>query len=76
MKYLRRIAAMVIGVVFFAALVISVGMIFAVKNINVTLISYADDCAASYIEAKQSLKFIKGEIILFINKNDHKNSKT
>ena len=36
MKYLRRIAVMVIGVVFFAALVISVGMIFAVKNINVS----------------------------------------
>lgn len=70
MKYLRRIAAMVIGVVFFAALVISVGMIFAVKNINVTLISYADDCAASYIEAKQSLKVFKGESILFINSND------
>lgn len=70
MKYLRKIAALVIGIVFFTALVISLGMIFAVKNINVTLISYSDDCAASYLEAKQSLKSLKGESILFVNSND------
>lgn len=70
MKYLRRIASLVIGIVFFTALVISIGMIFAVRNINVTLISYGDDCAESYAEAKQSLGVFKGESILFVNSND------
>ena len=39
--------AFLIGLVFFAALVISLGMIFAVKNINVKLITYADEYAES-----------------------------
>lgn len=70
MKYLRKIAALVIGIVFFTALVISIGMIFAVRNINVTLISYSKDCSESYTEAKQSLNVFKGESILFVNTND------
>ena len=37
--------AFLIGLVFFAALVISLGMIFAVKNINVKLNTYADEYA-------------------------------
>lgn len=70
MKYLRKIAALVIGIVFFTALVISIGMIFAVRNINVTLISYSEDCSESYAEAKRSLSVFKGESILFVNTND------
>ncbi|MDE6597259.1 MAG: hypothetical protein K2K60_01295 [Clostridia bacterium] len=70
MKYLRKIVALVIGVVFFAALVIGIGMIYAVKNINVTMVTYADDCSASYAEAKKSLSKFKGESILFVSTSD------
>lgn len=40
MKYLRKIIGLVIAVVFLATVIIGVGVIFAVKNVNVTLQSY------------------------------------
>jgi len=70
MKHIRKIVALLIGVVFFAAIVISIGMIFAVKNINVTMLTYSDDCTESYIDAKSSLKSIKGQSILFVRSAD------
>ncbi|MDE6001625.1 MAG: hypothetical protein K2G96_04840 [Clostridia bacterium] len=72
MKYLRKIVALVIGVVFFAALVIGIGMIFAVRNINVTMLTFAseEDCAESYDKAKNSLSKFKGESILFVSSDD------
>ena len=72
MKYLRKIAALLIGVVFFAALVICVGKIFAIKNINVTLITYADEeeYTESYERAKNTLGTFKGESILFLDSDD------
>lgn len=70
MKFLQKLIALLVGVVFFAALIISIGMIFAVKNINVTLITYADDCTDGYNSTKSSLKSLKGESILFINQDD------
>ena len=35
MKYLRKMVVLIFGIVFVAALVICVGRIFAVKNVNV-----------------------------------------
>lgn len=70
MKYLRKIVALLIGVVFFAALIISLGRIFAIKNVNVTLITYADDCSESYGEAKRSLEEFKGESLLFLSEKE------
>ena len=69
MKYVRKIGALLIGVVFFAAVVISLGMIFAVKNINVKMITYADDCTDSYNEVKKSLEGFKGGSLVFLNEN-------
>lgn len=70
MKYVRKIIALLIGLVFFAAIVISLGMIFAVRNINVTMITYADAESEIYSEsfnnAKTSLEVFKGESILFV----------
>lgn len=70
MKYLRKIVALVIAVVFFAALVIGIGMIFAVRNINVTMLTYAEDSSESYRAAKKSLNSLKGESILFVSSGD------
>ncbi len=69
MKYIRKIVALLIGIVFFFFLVISLGIIFAVKNINVTLITYADEQTyeKSYNEAKSALSVFKGESLLFLN---------
>ena len=66
--------AFLIGVIFFAAAVICVGKIFAVKNINVTLITYAEDYSDSYGEAKSSLEVLKGETILFLSEENVKKS--
>lgn len=41
MKYLRKIVWLIIAVVFFAAVIIGMGVIFSVKNVNVTLNSYS-----------------------------------
>ena len=70
MKYVRKIVALLIGVVFFASLIIGLGVIFAVRNINVTLITYANDYSADYDAAKEKLKGFKGESIVFIETDD------
>lgn len=69
MKYIRKITALLIGVVLFAAIVISLGKIFAVRNINVELITYADDWSESYNEIKKSLEDFKGDSLVFLNEN-------
>lgn len=40
MKYIRKIVWLLIGIVFLASVVIGIGVIFAVKNVNVDLNSY------------------------------------
>ena len=70
MKYLRKMAALLIGIAFFAALIICVGRIFAIKNININLITYEEDSAESYDRAKQALSVYKGESILFLKESD------
>lgn len=70
MKYIRKVVALLIGVVLFAAVVISLGKIFAIRNINVELITYADDCSESYNEIKKSLEGFKGDSLVFLNENN------
>ena len=70
MKYLRKVFLLIIGIAFVAALIICVGRIFAVKNININLITYEEDCTESYNKAKKALSSYKGESILFISEKD------
>ena len=70
MKYLRKMFGLVLGLAFFAALIICVGRIFAIKNINVNLITYDDDWSESYDKAKKALSIYKGESILFLSEED------
>ena len=70
MKYLRKMVVLIIGIAFFAALIICVGRIFAIKNINVNLITYEADSSESYKNAKEALSVYKGESILFLNEKD------
>ena len=70
MKYLRKMFALVIGIAFFAALIICVGRIFAIKNININLITYEEDCSESYSKAKEALSVYKGESIIFLSEKD------
>ena len=70
MKYLRKMFTLIIGIAFFAALIICVGRIFAVKNINVNLITYEEDSSESYKKAKEALSVYKGESLLFLSEGD------
>ncbi len=70
MKYLRKMVVLIFGIVFVAALVICVGRIFAVKNVNVNLITYENDCTESYAQIKDTLKKYKGSSLLFLSEDD------
>lgn len=70
MKYLRKMVTLLIGIVFFAALIICVGRIFAIKNINVNLIAYEQDGSENYKKAKEALSVYKGESLLFLSEKD------
>ena len=69
MKYIRKVIALLIVLVFFAALVIGLGMIFAIKNVNVTLLTYTDGYQKGYEETKTSLSYLKGDSLVFMNED-------
>ena len=69
MKFLRKMVTFFISVVVFAVAVVCIGMVFAVKNINVTLVTYADDYEESYGGLKSSLNVLNGESMLFVNED-------
>lgn len=75
MKYLRKIVYLVIAVVLFAAVIIGAGVILAVKNVNVTLISYTyendeDGARAQIAEFKESvLSNVRGSVLLFVGED-------
>lgn len=78
MKYIRKIASLIIIFVLIASIVIGIGVIFAVKNVNITLQSYAYDQdsenaqseIASYKE--RILGELRGIIIAFVGEEDVK----
>ncbi len=59
MKFIRKIVTLFITVVFLASVAIGLGVIYAVRNVNVTLISYAEDETA----AKENIAKIKSDIL-------------
>ncbi len=75
MKYIRKILVLIIVAVMLASVAIGAGVIFAVKNVNVDLISYT--CEGGSEEAldmlsdikKAVLKEVKGTLISFTDEN-------
>lgn len=61
MKYLRKITALIIAAVLVAAVSIGLGVIFAVKNVNVTLYSYT--CETGEDAADEKLTEFKNKIL-------------
>lgn len=76
MKYLRKVAALIIGVVFAAALIIGMGVIFAVKNVNIELKSFTyeagEQSAVELIESFRTevLNKYRGTIIGFVKDDE------
>lgn len=81
MKYLRKIIWLVIAVAFIASVIIGLGVIFSVKNVNVTLRSYTysagmteeeEDGVNAEIKAVKDTLFDKfgGKLMGYVNEKD------
>lgn len=76
MKYLRKIATLIISFVLFASIAIGVGVVFAVKNVNVTLQSYTHDSGSEGAKAQiaaykeRILDDLRGTILALVDKED------
>lgn len=71
MKFLRKVLAVCLAVVFLTALVIGAGIILSVQNVNVTYVYYDGDAhAAEYAETRGNLDKLKGSGLLFIGRED------
>ena len=76
MKYLRKIIFTIIAVAFLASIVIGVGVIFAVKNVNISLDCYSyeegDPQAGKQIAdyKEKILKKVRGTVIYFVSDED------
>lgn len=76
MKYVRKIATLIIAFVLLASVAIGVGVVFAVKNVNVTLESYSYESDSEGAQAQisqykgQILAKLRGSIISFVGESD------
>lgn len=78
MKYIRKVMAIGLAIVFLIALVIGTGIILSVRNVNVTYLTYADESeeaqngelAKEYARTRERLNGIKGSGLLFIDEED------
>lgn len=61
MKYLRKIAALITAVIMLAAIAIGIGVIFAVRNVNITLLSYS--CETDSKEADEKIAEFKANVL-------------
>ncbi len=77
MKYIRKAIAIILVVVFLAALAVGLSVIFAVRNINVLRIDYVtesssetDDFSEAAEAVESALTSLKGKSILFVDESD------
>ena len=77
MKYIRKGIALILIVVFIAAVVIGLGVIFAVRNINICAIGYSneegqssDEFSMAVASISNSLSSLKGESMIGVNEDD------
>lgn len=69
MKILRKIVVFLISVVLFATSAICIGIIFAVKNVNVSIVTFEDEFELRHAEVKKAVEFMKGEAIWFLEED-------
>ena len=69
MRHIRRVLVIGLIAVFLIALVIGAGVIFSVRNVNVTYINYSSTSDAEYEQCKKKLKEVKGSSLLFLKES-------
>lgn len=68
MKYVNKIMAIGLAILFLIALVIGTGIVLSVRNVNVSYEYYGEnEYAAEYAETRSNLNRLKGSGILFID---------
>lgn len=67
MKYVRKVTALVLSIIFCTAIVIGLGVIFSVKNVNVEFIDYTGEHTTEFEKTKKNLDKLKGSGILFLS---------
>lgn len=69
MKYIRRVMAAGLAIVFLIALVIGTGVILSVRNVNVSFIEYSGNYRDEYELTRENFNKLKGSSLLFINED-------
>ena len=70
MKYIRKVMAIGLAIIFLIALVIGTGIILSVRNVNVTYIDSSGKRSEQYEVTRNNLNKLKGSGLLFIDDND------
>jgi hypothetical protein len=70
MNYVRRFTALLLAIIFCAALIIGLGVILAVKNVNVEYIDYSGNFISEYESVAKNFDDIKGSNLLFLSEDD------
>lgn len=67
MKYIRKFTALILAIIFCVALVVGVGIIFSVKNVNVTYLDYSGTHSRALTESVENLNELKGTQLVFLD---------
>ena len=70
MKYIRKVTALVLAIIFCTAIVIGIGVIFSVKNVNVEYVDYSGEYTAQFERTKENLNKLKGSGLMFLSDED------
>lgn len=70
MSHVRKIIALILTIIFVCAAAICAGIVFSVKNVNVSYIDYSGEYIDEYESSIQKLNAIKGTNILFLADGD------
>ncbi len=70
MKYIRKVMAVGLAIIFLIALVIGAGVMLSVRNVNVSFIEYSGDYAEEYAQTRSNFNKLKGSGLLFIDDGD------
>lgn len=70
MNYLRKVVALILSLVFCAALIVGAGVALSIKNVNVEYIFYTTGGDEDYAYSTKQLNALKGTNLLFLSEDD------
>lgn len=70
MNYVRKVVALILSLIFCAALVVGAAVILAVKNVNVEFINYSSFYLSEYEKSKVNFEKLKGTNLLLLSDED------